>query len=456
MLKRALIALLIALLPATSLAQTSVLQGGSWQSGTVPYYSSSGGSQPIVQAAPGAGGGGQSISQMSIVKRGTGNAPFIGQGGGYLGSSFCSYDGPTTGPYHQLCLDPNATGGIGLLSYNAFNGASAQSLTFNLNGTNYQFPAVLTGVAGPGSSVVGHGACWNNTTGSLLSDCGGAPITGAGGSPNQIQYNSAGALGGFTMSGDCTVVVSTGVITCTKVNGQTVSLGGTLTTGGAVTLSGAGPATITLQGSTGVTLPLSGTLSTLAGNEALTNKTVNGLTVTSSTGTLTIASGKALTASNTLTLAGTDGSTLNMGAGGVLGTAAFSAASAFVPSATQITNSLSSNVNLTSTSQYFDGPSVAQGSTGTWFASGTVTLNCGASADAYKVKLWDGTTVIASSFATGVAGGAFVSVSLSGYLSTPAGNIRMSVEPNQRVDGGISFNATGNSKDSTITVFRVQ
>jgi hypothetical protein len=40
-------------------------------------------------------------------------------------------------------------------------------------------------------------------------------------------------------------------------------------------------------------------------------------------GSVSVASGKTLTAANTLTLAGTDGSTLNVGAGGTLGTAAF-------------------------------------------------------------------------------------------------------------------------------------
>jgi hypothetical protein len=40
-------------------------------------------------------------------------------------------------------------------------------------------------------------------------------------------------------------------------------------------------------------------------------------------GAISVASGKTLTVSNTLTLAGTDGSTLNVGAGGTLGTAAF-------------------------------------------------------------------------------------------------------------------------------------
>jgi len=40
-------------------------------------------------------------------------------------------------------------------------------------------------------------------------------------------------------------------------------------------------------------------------------------------GAVSVASGKTLTASNTLTLAGSDGSTLNIGGGGTLGTAAF-------------------------------------------------------------------------------------------------------------------------------------
>lgn len=459
MLKRLLIALLVVLIPTAGFGQATVLQGGSFTGGYTSFYSASGGSQPIIQQAPGAAGGAQSIKEMSIVKRGTGSAPYVGGAGGYLGSSFCAYDGPTTGPYHQLCFDPNATGGIGLLSYNAFNGASSQSLTFNINGTSYPFPAVLSGVVGPGSSTVGHPACWNNTSGTLLSDCTFPSLT-PGGSANQIQYNSGGTtLGGFTMSGDCTVVVGTGVLTCTKVNGQTISLGGTLTTGGAVTFSGAGPATLTLAGSTSVTLPLSGTLATLAGSEALTNKSVNGLVVTpTAAGTLTIANAKTLTASNTLAFAGTDGSTLNIGIGGTLGTAAFSAASSFIASGTQITNSLSGDVPLSNIGTYFDGPSVPQGSSGTWFASGTVTVRDSGSGPAtFYCKLWDGTTVIASAASDNPASSNLpATIALSGYLATPAANIRISCKDITATTGLILFNYSGNSKDSTLTAFRVQ
>lgn len=59
---------------------------------------------------------------------------------------------------------------------------------------------------------------------------------------------------------------------------------------------------------------------------ALTGKTYNGLTLTAATTGFTIAGGttpKTLVISNNLTLAGTDGATLNIGSGGTLGTGAY-------------------------------------------------------------------------------------------------------------------------------------
>jgi hypothetical protein len=49
-----------------------------------------------------------------------------------------------------------------------------------------------------------------------------APTAAAGGTSAQIQYNNAGALGGFTMSGDVSVITSTGVAT---IGADTVALG---------------------------------------------------------------------------------------------------------------------------------------------------------------------------------------------------------------------------------------
>lgn len=71
-----------------------------------------------------------------------------------------------------------------------------------------------------------------NATNNDLSGCSGTPgsqtwsTIGGGGSgtpgggTNSVQYKvNATTFGGFALSGDCTLVVSTGVITCAKVNG---------------------------------------------------------------------------------------------------------------------------------------------------------------------------------------------------------------------------------------------
>ena len=118
------------------------------------------------------------------------------------------------------------------------------------------------------------------------------------------------------------------------------------------------------------------------------------------------------------------------------------------------TNSIPADITINTTS-YFDGPIVAQGTSGTWLASGVVTLTPGAATPrTFNVKLWDGSTVL-SSTSLSVTNGSFGSVTLSGYIASPAGNIRMSVQQ-LNSDGIIKFNSSGSSKDSTITVFRIQ
>lgn len=149
---------------------------------------------------------------------------------------------------------------------------------------------------------------------------------------------------------------------------------------------------------------------------------------------------------STFGLAKVDGTTITA-SGGVLSLA-------ITPS--QITNSLGADVLLNNTAAYFDGPSVAQGTSGTWFATGTVTLTDTAGSSNFHAKLWDGTTVIASGIST-TAGGTsfFMTITLSGYLASPAGNIRISVKDATSTNGKILFNQTGNSKDSTITAYRI-
>lgn len=125
------------------------------------------------------------------------------------------------------------------------------------------------------------------------------------------------------------------------------------------------------------------------------------------------------------------------------------------PLPTPITASLSGDVTLNNIGTYFDGPTIAQGSTGTWWVSGTVTLTDTAGAAHFDCKLWDGTTIIATTRHKADAANAFTSVTLSGYLATPAANLRISVKDVTSTSGKIIFNQTGNSKDSTISAYRI-
>lgn len=132
-------------------------------------------------------------------------------------------------------------------------------------------------------------------------------------------------------------------------------------------------------------------------------------------------------------------------------------ASALTTGLSTVTNAITVDVNLANTSNYYDGPSCAQGATGTWLATGTVTVDPGAlgAAANIRVKLWDGTTVIASTICA-LAPALFTTVTLSGILATPAGNIKISVNCAASTNPSISANGSGNgNKDSKLTVIRI-
>lgn len=120
-----------------------------------------------------------------------------------------------------------------------------------------------------------------------------------------------------------------------------------------------------------------------------------------------------------------------------------------------ITNALSGNVSLAVQSQYYDGPTCAQGTVGTWFASGHISVTDSGGLANIDAKLWDGTTVIASARGTICAANATVVIHLSGFISSPAGNIKITAQNITSNLGTIVFNSSGNSKDSTLTVFRI-
>lgn len=111
--------------------------------------------------------------------------PFASTGGVSPGP-FCVNSGPVTGPYQSFCLNTNVSTG-GILSIQNFGGSAPGGISFNINGTPASFPTVVT------PTVATHGACFNNTTGTLI-DCGYVPI------------GSANALDVFLVIGDSQAV----------------------------------------------------------------------------------------------------------------------------------------------------------------------------------------------------------------------------------------------------------
>lgn len=119
-----------------------------------------------------------------------------------------------------------------------------------------------------------------------------------------------------------------------------------------------------------------------------------------------------------------------------------------------LTNSLGADVNLTNVANFFDGPTIAQGTTGTWFAIGTVELIDTVVGAQMFCKLWDGTTVISSAVVNTPGASQGWSVTMAGYITSPTGSLRVSCKDATAITGKISAAGAG-PNTSTISAFRL-
>jgi hypothetical protein len=122
-----------------------------------------------------------------------------------------------------------------------------------------------------------------------------------------------------------------------------------------------------------------------------------------------------------------------------------------------LTGVLANNVGLVTANQFYDGPFIAQGTVGTWLVMGTLTVEASlnGSATGLFIKLWDGTNIVASTLYTGPSVASNVPISLSGVITSPAGNLRMSAAANVSSNAIILANGSGLGRDSIITAIRI-
>ncbi len=238
----------------------------------------------------------------------------------------------------------NLTNGLGL-PLAGLTGLGTGGATYLGTPSSANFAAFMTNETGTGSVVMSDSPTLvtpNLGTPSVLTLTNGlglplAGLSGLGtggatflGTPSSSNF--AAFVTGETGTGAVVLASSPALITpdlgvpsaVSLVNGTGLPLAG---------LSGLGTGQATWLGST----PASAALRTLMTDEsgtgalvfqggnigAATATSLNGLTVTATTGTLTVGNGMTLTVNNTLGLSGTNGSTLNIGGGGTLGTAAY-------------------------------------------------------------------------------------------------------------------------------------